>query len=82
MQASQPVQLSARTTASSFGSFLRALPAPLAMSGILTSGEPGRVSDRIVQLLKPSPGAYATRLAGAVAASQPNPIISINRREC
>src|SRR3954471_17778622 len=31
MQASHPVQLSARTTASSLGSFLRALPAPLAM---------------------------------------------------
>src|SRR5436190_5634095 len=29
--ASQPVQLSARTTANSGGSFLRALPAPLAM---------------------------------------------------
>src|SRR5437588_3373352 len=29
--ASQPVQLSARTTANSLGSFLRALPAPLAM---------------------------------------------------
>src|SRR5262245_8648086 len=32
MHASQPVQLSARTTASSFGNFLRALPAPLAMT--------------------------------------------------
>jgi hypothetical protein len=32
MQASQPVQLSARMTASSFGSFLRALPAPFAMT--------------------------------------------------
>src|SRR5262249_42547909 len=32
MQASQPVQLSARTTASSLGSFLRALPTPFAMT--------------------------------------------------
>src|SRR5947209_8409724 len=32
MQASQPVQLSARTTANSFGSFFRALPAPFAMN--------------------------------------------------
>jgi hypothetical protein len=31
MHASQPVQLSARMTANSFGSFLRGLPAPLAM---------------------------------------------------
>src|SRR6516162_8170363 len=31
MQASQPVQLSALTTASSLGSFFRVLPAPLAM---------------------------------------------------
>src|SRR5262249_23299226 len=38
MQASQPVQLSARTTASSLGSFLRALPAPLAMRSVLYSG--------------------------------------------
>ena len=30
MHASQPVQLSARTTASSLGSFFRALPAALA----------------------------------------------------
>src|SRR5581483_1757626 len=31
IQASQPVQLSALTTANSLGSFLRALPAPFAM---------------------------------------------------
>src|SRR5215831_6052569 len=31
IQASQPVQLSARITASSLGSFFRALPAPLAI---------------------------------------------------
>jgi hypothetical protein len=33
--ASQPVQLSALTTASALGSFLRAFPAPLAMTMIL-----------------------------------------------
>src|ERR1700730_13582148 len=33
IQASQPVQLSARMTASSLGSFLRGLPAALAMVG-------------------------------------------------
>jgi hypothetical protein len=32
MQASQPVQLSARMTASSLGSFFLALPAPFAMT--------------------------------------------------
>src|SRR3954447_3860011 len=32
MHASQPVQLSARMTASSLGNFLRVLPAPLAMN--------------------------------------------------
>src|SRR6266508_5181550 len=36
--ASQPVQLSAQTTASSLGSFLRAFPAPLAMSQLLCFG--------------------------------------------
>src|SRR5271156_1880389 len=35
IQASQPVQLSARMTASSFGNFLRALPAAFAMNEIL-----------------------------------------------
>src|SRR5260370_34913067 len=39
IQASQPVQLSARTTANCLGSFLRAFPAPLAMSGYLFADE-------------------------------------------
>jgi hypothetical protein len=34
MHASQPVQLSARMTANSFGSFFLAFPAPLAMMNL------------------------------------------------
>src|SRR5947199_7138947 len=80
MHASQPVQLSARTTASSLGNFLRALPAPLAMTGPSDQGKrgpdaPGMIDghDRdIITGNQPvgSPG-NAMRCPGLVAGQRP-----------
>src|SRR5437588_9556281 len=64
IQASHPVQLSARTTASSLGSFLRALPAPFAMR----SSPLGMPSDTRIYL-------YHTQApAGRSALHRPEPI--------
>src|SRR5262245_50895997 len=59
-QASQPVQLSARTTASSFGSFLRAFPAPFAIGCALAESvclaRAGQAARRYPIINRPAPG--------------------------
>src|SRR5579875_617078 len=67
MQASQPVQLSALTTANSLGSFLRALPAPFAMMTLesptcQSDGFPSILASRTLKastLLAPHPPLWA-----------------------
>src|SRR5262249_10183429 len=44
--ASQPVQLSARTTANALGTFFRALPAPFAMVSPLSRDDKGILADQ------------------------------------
>src|SRR5207237_9941452 len=64
MHASQPVQLSALTTASALGSFLRAFPAPLAMMVILASDlESTAILQRTLTKKQPAPGVLACGLA-------------------
>src|SRR6516225_1559539 len=70
MHASQPVQLSARTTASSLGNFLRALPAPFAMMVLVPGGAAGAAPSRPEEFVSEPPLFYATR-PGTPAVTRP-----------